>query len=651
MANSVPTTLVSSDEQLPVREIPRMSKASAGKALADKLESRGFDPSAAQSIARTAVDPADVRRRLERPTPIRVPGAVLWVVEADVWAPTIVPYVVNYREAAGRVFPADTTVSPAKTPEHPPIRRPVGDLEGRPILDVQVDDEDHLVHAVESSVNYLIEHNPLAESIEEKGVMFPITLVCTAVTADGGEPVHLPATADGSSRAAGALDVLGIGAEDVIRRYRADSRDLSALIGRVRSIFSRSSSQVSQEELGKANALILPARIIVGFDPDAAGTEDFAKAVHNYVQLIHGDLPPKAWSATAKVDAKADSVVAELERADLITPNQALYLEGMLDRKEAKRLGFPTEPDERGLVITSLLSSKKTPVHAAIRAGVVQASDRTILTKKAKGEICAELALRGARSGMAPKEASIAREVLTNVYGNSLIWEQGLEPSGKDSAELLREALEERKAGEVGPATVELGALGGFWLVVHRILRDPRFFKEEDFSDSRSPSVVLTALMDSDWGLRVLARALADGRAGTAPAQVDAEGSKSRSAAKGATQAHHAWLRGVVVPPVHLSQDGGGDADAKADGGRTRERILNDRRKKLEEAVALVEQRHAELRELQTVEGSRLVEERGLPSSKAEELRERLEVVTRALVVYGARWSEKSEPAEEAAAR
>jgi hypothetical protein len=436
---SVPSTW--SADQLAVREIPRSPKTSAVRALVEKLERKGFDSGSALALARTAVDPADVRRRLERPTPIRVPGAVLWVVEADVWTPTVVPYVVNYREAAGRVFPADATVPPAKAPEHPPIRRPSGDPEGKPVLDVQVEDEEHLVHAVESSVNYLVEHNPLGDSIEEKGVMFPITLVCTAVEVAGNsEAIYLPATADGSSRASGALDVLGIEAEEVVGRYRLEPRDLSGLIGRVRSIFSRSASKVSEAELGQANALTLPARIIVGFDPDASGTADFAKAVHNYVQLIHGDLPPTPWSETAKVDAKADSVVAELERSDVLTPNKALYLEGMLKPEVARKMGFPANPDERGLVIASLLS-KKGPVHAAIRAGVVQASDRRKLTKKAKSEICAELALRSARGGMSPKDASTAREVLANVYGNSAIWGQGLEPSGKDPDQLLAEAL------------------------------------------------------------------------------------------------------------------------------------------------------------------------------------------------------------------
>lgn len=651
MAESVPATSVSDGKGLPIREIPRMPKTSAVKALADKLGGKGFDPGAAWSLARTAVDPADVRRRLERPTPIRVPGAVLWVVEADVWAPTIVPYVVNYRESAGRVFPADTTVSRAKAPEHPPIRRPSGDPDGKAVLDVEVVNEDHLVHAIERSVHYLVEHNPLADSIEEKGVMFPITLVSTAVAVEGTDTrIHLPATADGSSRAAGALDVLGVTAADVVGRYRTEARELSGLLGRVRSIFNRSTSQVSEAELARANALILPARIIVGFDPDAAGTADFAKAVHNYVQLIHGDLPPTPWSSTAKVDAKADSVVAELERADLITLNQALYLEGMLDRKEARKLGFPEYADERGLVIASLLSQDKRAVHAAIRAGVVQASDRKKLNRKDKAEISAELALRGARSGLAPKEAATARDVLANVYGSSAIWEQGLEPSGKSPDDLLADALEERKTGRGGPATAELGALGGFWLVVHRVLREPRYFKEENFSDSRAPRVVLGEMMDSEWGLRVLARAIADGRAGDPVSRVDAEGSTAPSAAGGPVEAHHAWLRGSVVPPVHLGADD--EAGAEGEGSRpVRDRILLDRRKKLEAAVALVEQRHAELREVESVDGDPLVEKRGLPPSTADELRERLEVITRKLVVYGDRWSEEAGPVDETVAQ
>jgi hypothetical protein len=640
MATSVPVTPVSDEPRLAVREIPRLPKAAAVKALAEKLEgTRGFDVGSATALARTAVDPADFRRRLDRPAPIRVPGAVLWTVEADVWAPTIVPFVANYREAAGRRFPADQSAPASEAPDHPPIRRPLGDPDGRAVLDIEVAAQDQLVRAAEASVSYLVQHNPLGESIEEKGVMFPITLVATAVSVGGkDERIHLPATADGSSRAAGALDVLGLEIEDVVGRYRSDSRSLAGLIGRIRSIFDRPLSQVSGEEVGQANALILPARIIVGFEPDLTGKADFAKAVHNYVQLTHGDVPPAPWSATAKIDAKADSVVAELERNDVITMNKALYLEGLFDAEGAREHGFPAQADERGLVIASLLSQEKGPVHAAIRSGIVQASDRKNVTKKVKAEIISELALRGARSGLSEKELSVAREVLANAYGNPAIWDQGMQPSGKSPDELLAEAREERESGEAGPATAELGALGAFWLVVKRVLRDPRFFREETFTDSRNPSRVLASMMDSEWGLRILSRAIVDGRAGRDISRVDREGSPEPSTGDGVAEAHHAWLRGTVVPPEHARSESK-EAEVLPP---VPERVFMERRKDLEKAVEIIEQRHAELRKVCAGDGEPMVDKQGLPEAAAEELRERLEAVSRALVVYGARWAASS---------
>jgi hypothetical protein len=624
--------------RLAVRDIPPLPKANAVKTLTERFESRGFDEGAARSLARAAVDPSDVRRRLDRPSPIRVPGAVLWTVEADVWTPAIVPYIVNYRESAGRIFPADATADGA-SPSHPPIRRPKGDPSGKPILEIKVDDRDHLVEAVEGSLNYLLEHNPLSESIAEKGVMFPITLVSTAIEIGDDEVIHLPATADGSSRATGAFDVLGLEVKDIIDRYRNDPRALAGLIGQIRSIFDRPLGEVSERELGQANGLILPARIIIGFEPDASGAAEFAKAVHNYVQLIHGDLPPVPWPDTAKVDAKADSVVFELERADVLTPNRALYLEGMLSAKDARKLKLPMHADERGLVITSTLSNPKGAVHAAIRAGVVQPSERKNVTKAVKAEICAELAIRGVRRSLTPKEISSARDVLANVYTHPAIWEGDLKPSGKSPFELLGEALDERRKGVGDTATVELGALGGFWLVVHRILREARFFREENFRDGRVPSTVLSALMDSEWGLQVLARALSDGRAGDVIWQVDVDGNRIANVKGGYLEADHAWLRGVVVPPEMEDPED----EAQSASPPSPETVLLDRRKAMEGAVAAVEQRHQDLRAVPGGDGDPLVDNRGLPTAVADDLRERLDAVGRALVVYGAIWSTRSD--------
>jgi hypothetical protein len=622
-----------------------MAKAGAVRALAEKLRGRGFSDGAAESLARAAVDPADVRRRLDRPAPIRVPGAVLEMVEADVWAPMVVPYIANYREADARVFPADDTVSSVDAPRYPPLARPKGDSNGRAILDLNVDGREHLVQAIEDSMRYLVDHNSWSDSIAERGVMFPITLVATSVATGDGQHVDIPATADGSSRTASALDVLDIAPDTLVGPFRTDPRELASLIGRVRAIFRRPLEEVSEDELAMANALILPARIVVAFEPDATGSADFAKAVHNYLQLVHGDLPPTPWPDTARVDANADSVVAELEEANIITANKARYFEGMLSPADARKRNFPRAPDERGLMIVTTLSSDKAAVHAAIKAGVIRPSERKNLTKPIKAEICAELALRGARGILTPKEMADARDVLANIYTNAAIWGQGLKANGADPDQLLSDALKEQKAGAGGPATATLGALGGFWLTVHRVLREARFFKEESFTDGRTPSSVLSAMMDSPWGLRVLARAVADGRDGDVVWQVKSNGTRIKGVTGEFLAADLAWLRGKVVPPGDGETGSEGDSAENGDVPSRPDRLLLDRRKRLEDAVQVVEDRHEELRKVLGGDGEPLVDRNGLPSAVAEDLRDRLERIRTKLAVYGDKWSDVSESA------
>lgn len=644
------TVSVPAENDLPrlaVRAIPAVAKAKAVGTLSQKLQGKGFTKPTADSLARAAVDPADVRRRLDRPAPVRVPGALLWIVETDVWTPAVLPYVGNYREADSRVFPADEAASVSS---YPPIRRPAGDRDGRPILDVDVEDRDHLIHAVEASIDYLVQHNPLEDSIAERGVMFPITLVSTIIRGVEGDSVAIPSTADGSSRAANALAVLGLSGSDVLGRFRRDPRALSGLVGHLRNMLERPLSEIPEDDLGKANALILPARIVVGFEPDPTGTADFAKAVHNYVALIHGDLPPKAWPETARVDAKADSVVAELEQAEILTPTRARYFEGMLSPAEAQKKKLPGNADARGLAIVSLLTSRQRGVHDAIRRGIVQRTERKNLTKPVKGELCAELALRGVRSRLSPKAMSDAREVLEDIYQHPSIWEKNLKPSGKSPAELLKEALKERKAGEGGPATAELGALGGFWLTSGRILREARFFASQKIRDGRQPRSVLSALMDSEWGLQMLARAISDGREGDVIWHVDAEGKRVKDAHGKFLEASNDLIRGSIVAPPDDEQTPQDDDDRDYDGGDDDvspppERQLMDRRNALEAAVELLEQRHGELRELTASDGGPLVDKKGISSTVADEIRDRLEAIRTKLALYSMIWNLHSESA------
>ncbi len=642
-----PTSVPSDSTDTPrlaVRAIPPVAKAKAVATLSEKLQDRGFNKHAADSVARAAVDPADVRRRLDRPAPVRVPGALLWIVETDVWTPTVSPYVVNYREADSRVFPADG----AMESEFPPIRRPSGDVEGQPTLDIYVESRDHLLHAVEASIDYLVQHNPLEDSIAERGVMFPITLVSSVIRDASGDSLAIPSTVDGSSRAANALSVLGLSGTDILGRFRREPRALSGLVGHLRSTLERPLTEIPEEDLGRANALVLPARIIVGFEPDPTGTADFAKAVHNYVALIHGDLPPKAWPETARVDAKADSVVAELEQAEILTPNRARYFEGMLSPAEARKRKLPATADERGLAIVSLVTSKQGGVHAAIRRGIVQRTERKNLTKPVKAELCSELALRGVRSMLSPKEMTGAREVLEDVYQHPSIWEKNLKPSGKAPAELLKEAMKERRSGKGGPATAELGALGGFWLTAGRVLREARFFASQKIRDGRQPRSVLSALMDSDWGLQMLARAISDGREGDAIWHVDVDGKRVKDAHGKFLEASNDLIRGTIVPPRDIESGDGEDEDEQDDEDTPAppERQLMDRRNALESAIELLEQRHNELREPTAPGGEPLVDKKGISGTVAEELRNRLETIRTQLALYAVIWNLRSESAD-----
>jgi hypothetical protein len=647
MAISVPKSPSASSRQqkLIVRPIPAFPKANASRGLVKKLEAVGVDPEAAASLSRAVVDPTDVRRRLEWPAPIRVPGATLWTIEVDVWTPAVAPFIGNYREAASRVFPTDGAAIGESS--RLPIRLPTSDPGGQPILDLKLEDADHLIQAVDGSISYLVEHNHLSDSIAEKGVMVPITVALSRIAVNSVDhPILLPSTIDGSSRTAGALDVLGLSGVDLIRTYREDSRALAGFVGRIRALSMRPRGEVSPEELVQVNALILPARVIVGFEP-AADSNDFAKAVHTYVQLIHGDLPPAAWSDTARIDSKADSVVSELERKNLITPNRALYLEGMLTQAEARRQKLPETADERGLYIADVISDPKDRVHAAIRAGVVQPSEKRMVTKSVKAEIAAELALRGARSTVKPKEAKHVREVLANVYSSPTIWEQGVTPSGRSPEELLDGALREHREGELGPTTAELAALSGFWLAVRRVLRDPRFFKEENFRDSRKPSMVINAMTGSEWGLKVLAKALADGREGGKIEKIDEEGQSVVDEVGGSIEADHVWLRGTVVPPPPpAAEEGSGDADAEegqAAAPPLPERVLSTRRKALEKAVEVLEQRCRELELVTGGDGDALVDSQGLPTTFTEPLRERIDAISRAVTIYGSTWEKTAD--------
>ena len=82
-----------------------------------------------------------------------------------------------------------------------------------------------------------------------------------------------------------------------------------------------------------------------------------------------------------------------------MTPARREYLEGMLTAKEARGRKLPFEADERALEIIALLSSEKSKVRRAVRAGLLELSPSSnSVRKEQRAQIAVELALRPARS-------------------------------------------------------------------------------------------------------------------------------------------------------------------------------------------------------------------------------------------------------------
>ncbi len=109
----------------PLASLQRLPKTPAVRSLDTRLSDLGVSAAMATALARAVVDPADARRRLDRLTPIRVPGGIVYALETTVWATAVVPYLVNNREASDRHFPAGVKIGTTEAARYRPLRPPL----------------------------------------------------------------------------------------------------------------------------------------------------------------------------------------------------------------------------------------------------------------------------------------------------------------------------------------------------------------------------------------------------------------------------------------------------------------------------------------------------------------------------------------------
>ncbi len=616
----------------------RLAKRTAIDTFKERLIDRGVPPSAATTIARATVDPAEARRHLDRLTPIRVPGGTFQALDTLVWAPGIMAYATNYREASARHYPAGVAPGTGEAARYRPLREPTDAPDGSACLELAAEEPGHLMWSLERSVKFLLDNNDISTSVAHQGVLQHVSVVpIRTAFDDGSDPVVMLGTVDGSSRTTSAHHVLGITPDDVIMKFGHDERAFRTYISAVQGALDRPLEEVSEADVHRLRALQIPARIFVGYDPDPAAPVGFAKAVESYVHLIHVE-PPKPWDLAASIDAKADSVLGELEAQSVITRKRRLYLEGMYTPQEARAANYRGEPDERALELISLMSSEQAKKKRAVRTGVIVLSKAGQVRKGEKAAVAVELALRANRSTLTRGDAKGAREALQAAYQHASIWGQDLKPWSGDLETLRDAALSELSEGGPGLACRQAAAQGTYWLAVRRVLREAHFFPDKEDRDGRSPQRILDELMHSKWGIEVLYRALLDGRDGLPLARVDESGSRVPGISGEPMEMSSEWLRGTVVPPESTSDPVSGDGGAPDTGPTLPTRMLITRRAALEKAVDRLEYAHDELRAVRDTDGAVLVDKEGLQTEAMEALSERLDALRRRLDRYGLKW-------------
>lgn len=620
--------------------MPRLAKRSATDALQRRLEESVTDPAFAAAVGRAIVDPADARRRLERLTPLRVPGGQFFALDTLVWSSAIVAYPTNNRLARGRFYPAGVEPGSSEAARYRPLRPPRDVASADSALALEAQDQGHLLWSLERSAQFLADNNDLSDSIASQGVMVPVTIAVTVATfVDGGESLVLLTTPDGSSRVSGAQTVLGLTPHDVIVRLQQDDRAYRQLLSQTLTALDRPASDVSEDDVRRLRALQIPARILLRYEPDPTAPVTFAKAVDHYVHLVHVE-PPTAWDEAGSLDAKADSVIAQLESHGVVTPAKRAYLEGMLTPKEARAKRFPTEADERALEMVALLSSEKTKVKRAVRAGMLELSpDGRGVKKEDRAQIAVELALRPVRALSTPAAMKGARAALQSSYLNNELWGKDLGYDGLTIDDRRDAALKELDAGRPGPHCYRLGAQGAYWLAVQRILREARFFASEPVRDSRQPQRLVDELVSTPWGIHTLYQAVVDGRDGQPIARVERDGRRAKAVTGGVLALSPEALRTDVAPPA-------GPALPKPARGKAAPalptRLLLSRRDDFRKALEQLENSHDALRRVSDTDGRPLVEVEGLPSDICSDLRNRLDELRTALALYARTWEERN---------
>jgi hypothetical protein len=627
------------------RALPRLQ---AVENLAAALVRGGMRDGAARSLARSAVNPDDARRRLGEPAKMRVQGGTLFVIETRLWTPGVVPYPTNPRELGHRAYPLglpDVHGAEGLIPD--PVQSPGRSAE----LTLRLSRPEDLAHRLRDAEVWLRDANPLVEDVAVEGILQPLAVVILNVEHnDGASPLHLLAAADGSSRTTAAHTLLKLDPAEVAYDLSQDERAFRQFIGRyLRLLRDRGWDGLSNEEQQRVRALITPARVVIGFEPEPGRSLTFDGAVRNLIGLTH-IRPPRAYGAPVENEAKADAVLDALARPLLtrpahITPLERMWFSGLMTRTQAENAGLPPYPDIRASDITRALLHGGRATVRRVNQGIRSLTAKQQPSPNERVDIAVELILRPLKTERAAEKGySIAarRAALQRAYRLPEIAQQNDAPiiEGFSDSEFTLEdlhdlALQEVEAGHgddggLESAQVELATKAAYYMIVAEpmALRREGYGGDENIArDERALSVVLRAMLSRRRGVHQAYAVIRAGRAGEPLFEVDEDGVPVLDARHRKRVLTDDLVRAAYTNrPVTKATTG-------AAGAARRWAEIVDSTDRLQRAVE-------ELQRVRGDRGNRFVDERGWPNAQVRPVRDQLDRISRTLAAWADRYEE-----------
>lgn len=640
----------------------QLPRAKANLNLATALASMGWSTGGAQALARACVRPDDVRRRLAAPVELRVPGGTMLIVESPVLSHAISVYPANLRELGTRLYPLGMADPPVTSTV---ITDPRADAEQPCELVIDVDAPDQLSERLRSSEAWLIRNNPMTDDIAVEGVLQPITIVGMRVDHRNGAPsVHLVTAADGSSRTTAVHKIFNVDAAELVYGVGGLDRVLRQKVGAVlRSLRERGWAGLNDAEQARVRALVMPARIVVGYRQESGRGIGFDAAIRSLIGLMH-IAPPTPYGAEVERDAIADAVLDYLQRpynrkSARISPNEAKWFAALVHVRDLEPLSISPYEDVRAADITRVMLHGGRSTTLRINSGIRSITSRSAISPDDRVAIAVELVLRPWRTAHATEaklNLSARRSALQRAYGIPEIARQPDEPllegfhdSPYALEELRDQALREvdegrgrRRDKSLGSAQVELATKAAYYM----ILAEPMALRREagpsarardemEPADQRSPSAVLTAMLATAHGVNQAYSIVEFGRERSPLWEIGADGQLKRGADGNP----------VVLTDEIIRATYGGKGPRQS--AKTGLAAAEDRWDDVVENVKAVERSVAALAAVPNTAGRPYIDEEGWPEAEIDPVRRKLDRISRRLANWQDRWVDRKEDGTE----